>query len=385
MIKIEKEKCCGCGACAAICPKRCIEMQEDEEGFLYPHVCVEECISCECCIKVCPSLLSNKKDSGQKVYKPVAVGGSHKNEAILKKSTSGGAFTLFANEIIKHGGMVYGCTLDKDLMPVHAGVWTVEDIDKLRGAKYVQSLLGDIFSDVKKTLNEGKEVLFTGTPCECASLDTYLGETYENLYLCDFVCHGVPSRGIFRSWKDYQERRYHDKIVNIMFRNKDLGWNSKGSRLQKGVKVVFRRTNKQHILALFDTYINGFLENVYLRPSCYFCAFKGARMHSDITIADFWGVNKVNKALYNHKGTSLIILNTPKGAKLFESVKGEFEHKICMKNEALSHNKSYFESAKPHPKREQFFAEYRKKGIEYVIKKYLTPWRCIEYRLFHRK
>lgn len=380
MIEMKKNKCYGCGACSSACPESCIQMKEDREGFLYPYVDKERCISCGLCKEVCPSLLEENLKEDKEVVSPFAVGGFHKDKRILESSSSGGAFTLFANEIIRRGGLVYGCAMDKNLMAVHTGVSSVRDLDKLKKSKYMQSTAGGVFHEIKKVLYEGKEVLFTGTPCECAGLEAFLGKTYNNLYLCDFVCHGVPSRRIFRDWINYQETRYHDKIVDVLFRIKKFGWNSSG--LQMGTKTTFLKRVKWRIPALTDPYMNGFLENICLRPSCYCCLFKGKRLHSDITMADFWGIKKIDKSFANKNGMSLILLNTQNGKELFRQVKNNFEYKEYDWKRALSHNKSYFESAEQNPKRNNFFADYWERGIAYVIKKYLMPWHWIKYRLF---
>ena len=287
----KKEDCCGCNACVQICPKNCILMKEDEEGFKYPCVDEKGCIECGLCKKVCPIIKSKGQSSNNNVM-PKAIGGWYKNDDVRFKSSSGGAFHLFAEYILNNGGVVYGCTLNESLEAVHIGVETMNELHLLYGSKYVQSDIGNVYKNVKEKLESGRKVLFVGTPCQAAGLKSYLQKDYNNLYTCDFICHGVPSPLVFRKYIDYLEHKYGDKVTGFRFRNKDDGWRPTGQ--QMGTLVEFKSGNvKKFMPAYKDAYMNGFLDDLYLRPSCYNCQFKKLpKNYADVSIADFWGVKK---------------------------------------------------------------------------------------------
>ncbi len=394
MIKIQnqksrsnKESCCGCGACAAVCPNNCIEMKEDEEGFLYPEVNAERCVQCERCTRSCPCEKSNQDQgyskNGLKKQFPLAYGGWHTDEAILGQSSSGGAFSLFAERIIEMGGVVYGCAVNQKAEVFHQGVRSKEELQRLRKSKYVQSTLGNVFKEIEEALKKGSLVLFAGTPCECEAIYGYLARPYDNLYLCDFICHGVPSPKVFRDWVGFLEDKYHDTFQNISFRIKDAGWHSSG--LQSGTRTFFAKRTRTHIPAFFDKFMNGFLENIYLRPSCHECRFKGERIHTDITIADFWGIKKLDKTMSHRKGTSLVLINSEKGKRLFDMSCASFHCRQYEPEKALRYNVSYFRSAPEHPERAAFFEDYFQRGIAYAMKKYTQPWHWVLYMLLYRK
>lgn len=259
MIQIwnEKKNCCGCSACHQVCPRNCIIMVEDEEGFKYPEINEEKCVDCGLCESVCPIIQKPSMYVDNSENMPKAIGGWHIDNEIRYDSSSGGAFTLFAEYIIKHGGIVFGCALNDKLKAVHLGIENIDELYKLRGSKYVQSDISDAFVEIRQHLRNGRLVLFTGTPCQAAGLNSFLNKRYDNLFICDFICHGVPSPKVFNSYISSLEEKYQDRMVGFRFRNKDKGWNPSG--LQLGTEVKFKSgTTKRYSPAYRDAFMNGF-------------------------------------------------------------------------------------------------------------------------------
>lgn len=233
----DKRECCGCSACSQVCPKECIDMLEDREGFLYPEIDSNKCIECDKCRKICPVVNADEgkeKNIRDTVY-PVAYGGWNLDNDIRLESSSGGAFSVMAEKILEQKGRVYGCALDNHMKAVHIGVDTKKQLYKLRGSKYVQSEMGNIYREIKSVLETGRKIMFVGTPCQVAGLNSYLGKYYENLIKVDFICHGVPSPKVFKSYIKHLEKGKGGKIITFKFRNKDHGWHSSG--MQLGTKL----------------------------------------------------------------------------------------------------------------------------------------------------
>ena len=349
-------------------------MIRDSEGFEYPAIDEAACINCGLCERVCPvftcEAIRRPEQSG---YEMRAFGGWHQDDGIRYDSSSGGAFTLLAECIIKDGGIVFGCTLDSDMQAVHTGVDDIRELDKLRGSKYVQSDVGETYKKVKEELSNGRKVMFVGTPCQAAGLFSYIGKkVIDNLYIVDFICHGVPSPLVFEEYVKSIERRMDAKLISFRFRNKDHGWNQTG--LQPGTLATFDNGEKvRHFPAFFDPYMNAFLEDICLRPSCYECRFKELpKEYADITLADYWGVGRIEPDLYDKKGTSLILVNTPHGTELWNSIKDGLYYKETDFTAATKRNRPLRESAKLNPKRDTFFEELEEHGFEYVRRKYMS-------------
>ena len=395
----KKQECCGCSTCSQICPAKCISMIEDKEGFSYPEVDLDKCIGCNLCEKSCPIIKKTDFYKQNNDSAPKAVGGWHKNEDIRFESSSGGAFTLFAEHIIKQGGIVYGAALNEELHTEHIGVERIEDLTKLKGSKYVQSDISGVYEKIKEQLMRSRKVLFVGAPCQCAGLHSFLhadaafntdADRYGNLYTCDFICHGVPSPKVFRSYINYLEEKFNDKVVTFRFRNKDKGW--KPSGLQMGTDIGFLNIGDKRLAPAYnDAFMNGFLDDVYLRPACYSCKFKSLpKYYADITIADFWGVKKVDPELLDGKGTSLVLLHNEHGQELFDLVKENFFHKEVDFKAAIRKNKSLLKSADENPHRNSFFFDYENMPFYKVRNKYMgaftwashkvmkLAWKCIE-------
>ena len=369
MIQIKyKKDCCGCNACVQRCPKQCITMQADGEGFLYPIVDTALCIDCGLCEKVCPVINQSEPRKPQKVYAAY-----NKNEEIRLQSSSGGIFTLLAEETIKKGGVVFGVKFNEDWMPEIDYTETIEGITPFRGSKYVQAIVGNAYKQAEEFLKQGREVLFSGTPCQIAGLKKYLRREYENLLAVDIICHGVPSPKV---WNMYLEETC-SKLLKTMsdgkntvgfangetskscieaisFRSKITGWKKYSCLL----KLNFSNYDGKNSGVFAETldknaFMRTFLSDTILRPSCYACPAKQGKGHSDITIADFWGIDTIDPAFDDDKGCGLILVNTTKGANVYKCLNLVSKEKTF--EEGVKHNSAYYRSSLPHPNREKFF------------------------------
>ena len=381
----DKKDCCGCGACSQVCPINCIVMNADDEGFRYPSVDKAKCVDCGSCEHVCPVIRA--KTPGRSVFSadkagvhdpfPKAVGGWIRDEDIRGGSSSGGAFSLFALRILSQGGIVYGAAMDENLTVRHIGIETPEELKQLRESKYVQSIIGNTYDEVRRQLDTGRIVLFSGTPCQAAGLRSSLGEKeYDNLYVMDCACHGIPSPAVFSRYIAYLSEKHHETIKAVHFRMKDKGWNPNGTQLGPGTGYETESGNMiRHSPGLKDSYMNGFLDDTYLRPSCYDCAFRSIpKTYSDITIADFWGVKRSYPELFDGKGTSLVLLNSKHGEELFDTVKDGFHYQEVDFQKAARDNPSLTKSPALPGRRKQFFEDFREKPFCTVLKKHMNPW-----------
>lgn len=356
----EKDKCCGCYACYNICPKKAIEMKVDEKGFKYPFVNKDKCINCGLCEKVCPIINKTKIDNEPKAYACI-----NNDDKIRTESSSGGIFTLLAENILSKAGVVFGAAFDENMIVKHFMVDRPEDLYKFRGSKYVQSQIGDTYKLAKKALEEGKYVLFTGTPCQIEGLKSYLMKDYDKLYTQDIICHGVPSPLVWEKYKNSIEGKENDKIINVNYRNKENSWKLFDISINlKNGKIIKERAHT-------NLYMEVFLKNVCLRDSCYKCTFKCMNRKSDITLADFWGIQRVKPEFDDDKGTSLVIVNSKKGRDLFESIKDKIKYEETDIKEAIKYNPSMITSVSLPNTRENFFKDINNMDIESAIKKNL--------------
>ncbi|WP_296878357.1 Coenzyme F420 hydrogenase/dehydrogenase, beta subunit C-terminal domain [Thomasclavelia sp.] len=307
MITIEnKEKCSGCEACKNICPQNCIKMIEDEYGFRYPYVDIKKCIDCHLCKKVCPiNNLGEKKGFNPDIY---AV--QNNNIDIRKKSSSGGAFSLITKIIFDHSGIVYGAWMNKNLEVEHISIDNEKQMPLIRGSKYLQSHINYTFRKIKEELDDGRIVLFSGTGCQIAGLKKYLGKDYKNFLAVEIVCHGVPSELIFRKYIASVEQKYNAKVEYVDFRDKKDGW------ANYDITLYFDNSFIESQKAFKNDFMRGYINNLYLRPSCKSCQFKCMSSGSDILLGDFWGANELGDMWADNKGTSLIFINTDKGKKI---------------------------------------------------------------------
>ena len=347
MIEIKyKQDCSGCHACYNICRQQCIRMANDDDGFWYPVVNLEECTDCSLCEEVCPILCRNPVDNH-----PVAYACINKDEHIRQQSSSGGIFTLIAEREIDDNGIVFGAGFNDEFNVVHSWTDNLEGLGKFRGSKYVQSCIGDTYKEVGDFLKQDRQVLFSGTPCQIAGLRSYLGKEYDNLFCADIVCHGVPSPKVWQRYKKQMEETHQAKAKRISFRHKNSGWKL------FSISFLFDNNIEYRQKLNADIFIQGFLKDLYLRPSCYACSFKTLKRQSDITLADFWGIENVMPDFDDDKGTSLVLLNSPKGAKIWATIADLI---YCQKvdiQQAISNNPSAVKSVDANHKRDQFFEE----------------------------
>lgn len=368
---VEKSKCCGCSACMNVCPKNCITMVKDSEGFLYPQVDKTECVGCRLCKIICPIFHPIEKEE----FEVEAYAAINSNLETRKNSSSGGIFSLLSEHVINHHGVIFGAALSDDCKSVHhVAVVDAADLHKLRGSKYLQSQVGDSYVLVKKYLDEGRLVLFTGTPCQIGGLCAFLRRDYDNLYLQDIVCHGVPSPEVWKKYVEYREAAASSCVQRTYFRHKKYGWNK--------YSVQFKFLNCTEYLSPFsdDLFMKGFLNNLYLRPSCYHCAFKGLHRLSDITLADFWGIQAVLPEMDDDKGTSLVLINSVKGQVLWNAISKESKFAKVDVEDALRYNPSAIKSVDEPEKRRHVMDEIWSEPFEFVINKYLyvsTPTRIM--------
>lgn len=390
MINILKpELCCGCAACVQRCPKHCIVFYEDAQGFLYPRVDKGKCIDCGLCEKVCPII--NKNPSVKMPEEVIAY--KNMNDDIRKSSSSGGFFTAIAEKIISQDGVVFGARFDEHWNVVHDYTETQEGLPAFRMSKYVQSKIGDTFRQTEAFLKNGRKVLFTGTPCQISALHLFLRKSYENLYTLDFVCHGVPSPGVFRWYlqEELNKVAYGDnnsvsfptihsipkedvhcpdglELKSIRFRDKCTGWKKYSFALDfakataAGEKIQFMLSTdlSKH------PFLNGFINDLYLRPSCYKCPSKSLSSNSDFTVADFWGQENSFPEFDNNTGVSAVFANTPKSKCLINELQNSLIKHIAF-NVFYSENPSLCHSVNLKRRTIKFWKYYGKYSFTETI------------------
>lgn len=357
----EKRECCGCGACVQVCPKQCICISADNEGFLYPQVDSTICTNCRLCEKVCPSLNVNGPIPPLIVYAAKC-----RNENIRMKSSSGGIFTLLAERIISEGGVVFGAKFDESWNVVHDYTETIAGLEAFRGSKYVQSVIGNNYRKAKQFLGEGRKVLFSGTPCQIAGLKKILKKEYTNLLTVDVVCHGTPSPLIWQDYLTYRRTRAILKnkvelpqIADISFRDKTSGWKNFGFKICFSDSCQITPFNK-------DLFMRGFLKNLYIRPSCYYCVARQGGSGSDISIADYWGAQSIHPELDDDKGVGLVLIYSKQGLTIFDQIKNNITYIVSNYDKAVKYNPCIVSSVEVPAYRNEFWKEYEKYGIDAI-------------------
>lgn len=364
MITIKNKKdCCGCSACYSICPKSCIEMKADEEGFLYPNVNKDICINCGLCEKVCPIInKTSEKKTKQEGYL-VQI----KDEKIRAESTSGGAFTAIAKYVLDRKGVVFGVQYDKDLNVVHSYVENEADLKLYRNSKYVQSEIGDTFKQAKKFLDIGKWVCFSGTPCQIEGLKNFLKKDYEKLVTVDIVCHAVPSPLIWQKYLEIQREKYGNDIKNILFRDKKYyGYKYSQMTIQNS-----KGEDLAHLGVESDIMLRAFFSDICDRPSCYECVFKKKYRVSDFTIWDCFITGLIAKDFDDDKGTTRVLIQSQKAKDIFNEIKTEFKYKDIGADLLTKNVHEMFHSVKMNKTRNVFMKDAAQLDTKVLFEKYL--------------
>lgn len=366
MIEIlNKEDCNGCCACMDVCASNAIQMKTDEEGFWYPEVDSIKCSACNLCSEVCPELhaLELKKNDFDK---PLAYAAVHKNIEVRFNSTSGGLFSALAEKMYREGGYVGGAVYCDDFSVKHLITNRKEDLERLRGSKYLQSNLSGWFREIKSLLAKGEKVLVCGTPCQMAGLRRFVAKNTANLLIVDFVCRGINSPWVFRKYLDSIENVAGKKIVAVKAKNKELGWRN------LTFKATFVDGKEAYHTRLNDYYTRGYLvANAYCRPSCYQCRFKGFPRIADITLADFWGIENVDTELDHDLGTSMVLLNSQKGVVFFDGIKEKVACRTVNLDVAVAGNSALLRSVPDATiDRKKFFNDLSTTSFAEVAEKY---------------
>lgn len=349
----EKDLCVGCGSCAAACPRHCIQMLPDEEGFRRPAIDTTKCVNCRRCEQVCPLLLNTPEHTRTAAY-----AAKNRDAAVRAESSSGGVFTALAGWVLGQGGCVCAAKYNDKFEVVHDFAYSASETLPFRGAKYAQSRAEHCFPKIRSLLQEGRLVLFVGTPCQTAGLSAFLGTDDPNLILVDMICHGVPSPKV---WKRYlQTRRKVDarnaQIKSVNLRSKLTGW----SRYAYSVDIAYQDGSHYCVPQGQDPFMRGFVQNLYLRQSCSHCPFKGSRRRSDLTLGDFWGIWDQHPEFDDNRGVSLLLVHSRKGQDIWAAVMEDFDCIPVTPEDAFRQNPSALNGSPAHGKREVFFAQLDK-------------------------
>lgn len=366
MIQItDKKECCGCNACGDVCPKGCISFKADNEGFLYPEVDTDTCIDCHLCEKVCPII--QPADNVVRYEEPRVFAAYSKDDVIRTDSTSGGIHSMLANAMYAKNAYIGGAVYNEDHTVSQIVDSNPQRLEEIRSSKYLQSNAEGVYKKIKHLLKEGKEVFFCGCPCQVQALYKVLGnKEYDNLTTCDFICRGVNSPKVFVKYMDMLERQFGAKATKIKFKAKEWGWHNFSMR------VNFANGQEYCKDRYHDLFFIGYLQaNLLTRPSCYDCHFKGFPQKADITLADFWGIENIDKTMDQDKGTSLVMINSDKGMGLFESIKNNINWKEFTMTDARRGNPAMDTSIKTlKPNRAEFYEAIDKEPFENVAKKF---------------
>lgn len=363
MIEIKSKKnCCGCSACYSICPKNCIEMKADEEGFLYPDVNKNLCINCGLCERVCPII--NKVE--EKAFEQEGYLVQNKDEKIRKESTSGGAFSAIAKYVLDRKGVVFGVQYDDNLNVVHSYIENELDLKLYRNSKYVQSRIGETFKQAKRFLDEDRWVCFSGTPCQIEGLKKYLKNDYNKLITVDVVCHAVPSPFVWKKYLEVQRKKYGNDIKNIVFRDKKYygyKYSQMTIRNNKGKDLC-------HLGVESDIMLRAFFSDICDRPSCYECAFKKRYRVSDFTIWDCFITGLIAKDFDDDKGTTRVLIQSQKGKGIFNDIQNDFKYKNIKSDLLVKDVYEMIHSVKMNIKRNCFMNDLNKIPSEELFEKY---------------
>jgi len=338
-------------------------MDCDEEGFWYPAPDYNKCNRCGLCVRVCP-IINKINVNNKPSYEPSAYACINNDEATRLYSSSGGIFTLIAEQIINQDGVVFGAGFTDNFEVLHKYVETIDGLEELRGSKYVQSKVENTYKQVKTFLSQGRKVLFSGTPCQISGLKSYLNQSYDNLLCIDIVCYGVPSPKVFKKYIVYQEDRFGSQVNKIFFRNKNEGWKRYSVYFKFKNNIEYQQTHDK------DLYMRVFLKDVCLRPSCYSCKFKSLNRESDITLADFWGIHNLLPEMDDDKGTSLVLVNSNAGKEILDTILDKINFIKVDLSEAIKYNPAAIMSPQWNKNRNYFFADLNNLKFDKLVNKY---------------
>lgn len=367
----EAKSCTGCGSCASICPKDCIVMGHDEDGFIVPKVDEVKCVHCKKCISHCPqnkSIQLNRKGEAD-VYAAYA-----KDTSLIKKSASGGMFAVLAEHILELQGVVYGAKMNEAFEAVFTRIDSKDELYKLQGSKYIQSYTGKVYRDVKDDLKTGKKVLFSGLPCQIGGLYSFLEEDYPNLYTVDIICYGAPSQKILKEYVSYCEVQNTSKVEKLIFRYKTNKWKP----MNYGTKVHMEFANgRQYNKSLrYDPFGMVMMSGLSFAECCYNCHFNGFPRVGDITLGDYLGLGVVEKTdFYCKNGISVVVVNSDKGDRLYKQCNNKFMDEKRALNEVCYINLSLWRSTMKNKDRDDFLKEMRENGIDTALRKFVTNYR----------
>lgn len=369
MIQIkDKSQCTGCTACSNSCSHEAIRMEYDLYGHSYPIVDAGKCTECGLCERVCPLLHKEALPQDKEETCTIPVYACfNKKEEIRKSSTSGGLFSVLAEYVINLGGIVCAAEFDAEFHVRHVFVDSVEKLDRLRGSKYAQSELGETFRRIRKELREGKDILFVGMPCQVSGLRFFLQKDYSNLYTCDFICMGISSPVLWEEYLDNFEQR--EQIQRILFKDKRRGWHN--------WQMLVEYPGKEKVQAGYENpFFYGYLNHITFRPSCFHCPYRRVHRMSDFTIADCWGIDKVNPDFDDNKGCTTLLLQSEKAKLVFEQIKSQLYYTEYLIENVIRYNPHLCSSVSVHPITEQFYLSYWKDGYKKAALKYCVSTQC---------
>ena len=371
---LDKKECCACTVCQHICPTKSISFSDDEEGFKYPQIDHSTCINCGLCERSCPvehPLYDNNSN-------PIVYAAKLYNTKELVKSSSGGLFYSIAKAVLSKRGTVYGAAFDENLKLKHCGIENLDDLQPLRGSKYIQSNLGDIFLDVKDQLTSDRWVYFVGTPCQVAGLKSFLKKDYPKLITSDLVCHGVPSQKLFDAHIDYLENKYKRKVLKYQFRN-NKNWG--------GCEIVDLATPKGKSKRLtlpsyeLSPYLYSFMYAMTYRHSCYDCKFARIPRQGDITLADFWGANVYFPKMNTNKGVSLVLVNNRKGEIIWNEIADQLENHVSRIEDAAKFNGNQIQRTEKSIYRDDIYKQIENEGYSTIANTVFRSPRYIKVKI----
>ena len=362
MIKLNLKNCTACGACVQKCPKKCIELKSDVNGFLAPIVNNLECINCGMCNRVCPI----DKTIIAELSSPIAYACANKNKGVMLQETSGGVFGVIADYVLGQGGVVYGCAYTEHLQASHVRINSKENLFTLFGSKYVQSHTRNTFEECEEDLKNGRLVLYSGTPCQIAGLKQYLQKNYENLITVDLVCHGVASQSYFDKFIGFLEKNVGLNCIDYNFRSKkNSGWSIAGIACFKDYKGNTLEKKQYY----FSNYYYGyFLSCSIYRESCYSCKYANINRVGDFTLGDFWGVEGLSIPFDVENGCSLVLLNSVKATKIFDTL--DLNKHIVSLDIATKYNRQLVAPSTSRYNRNELLREYREDDAALIQKKF---------------